>query len=60
MQESVSMDVLYYQRDPERGWQFEPEAEGCTPDTVSGGLQFIRELYEKQNSNEKSVSVALT
>ena len=60
MQDSVSMDVLYYQRDPERGWQFRPEAAGCTPDTVSGGLQFIRELYEKQNSKEKSVSVALT
>ncbi len=59
MQDSVSMDVLYYQRHPERGWQFKAEAPGCSPDTVNGGIQFIQELYEKQNSKEKTVSFAL-
>ncbi len=58
MQDSVSMDVLFYSRDPDRGWQFKPEAPGCTPDTVNGGMRFIRELYEKENSAEKTVSPA--
>ena len=60
MQESISMDVLFYQRHPDRGWQFKPEAQGCTADTANGGLSFIRELYEKHESEEKSVSSSLT
>ena len=56
MQDCVSMDVLFYQRDPDRGWQFKPEAPGSTPDTAAGGIRFIRELYERQDSQEKSVS----
>jgi hypothetical protein len=28
---------------------------GCTPDTAAGGISFIRELYERQGSQEKSV-----
>lgn len=55
MEDSVSMDVLFYRRHPDRGWQFQPDTPGCTPDTANGGLQFIRELYEKHNSKEKSV-----
>lgn len=58
MQDSISMDILFYSRDPDRGWQFKPEAPGCTPDTVNGGIRFIRELYEKENSEEKTVSPA--
>lgn len=58
MQDSVTMDVLFYQRHPDRGWQFKPEAPGCTSDTVNGGLHFIRELYEKHGSKEKSVSLS--
>ena len=57
MQDSISMDVLFYQRDPERGWQFKPDEPGCTADTAAGGLQFIRELYERQDSKGKSVSL---
>ena len=57
MQDSISMDVLFYQRDPERGWQFKPDQPGCTADTAAGGLRFIQELYERQDSKEKSVSV---
>ena len=52
----VSMDTLYYRRDPERGWQFRPDAEGCTPDTVHGN-RFIVELYERLGSAERSVPV---
>ena len=59
MQDSISMDVLYYQRDPEKGWQFKPDAPGCTPDTVNGGIQFIPELYERLGSKEKTVSEGL-
>lgn len=33
-------------------WQQEP---GCTADTATGGISFIRELYERQGSQEKSV-----
>ena len=57
MQDSISLDVLFYQRHPDRGWQFKPEVQGCTADTANGGLQFIRELYEKHNSEEKSVPI---
>ena len=57
MQDSISMDVLFYQQHPDRGWQFKPEVQGCTADTANGGLQFIRELYEKHNSEEKSVPI---
>ena len=33
-------------------WRQEP---GCTPDTAAGGISLIRELYERQGSQEKSV-----
>ncbi len=52
----VSMDVLFYRRDPERGWQFKPDEPGCTPDTVFG-YQFLRQIYERVGSTEKSAPV---
>jgi len=52
----ISMDVLYYRRDPDRGWQFRPEESGCTPDTLFG-YRTIRELYERIGSRESSVPV---
>lgn len=52
----VSMDVLFYRRDPERGWQFKPDEPGCTPDTVFG-YRFLREIYERVDSTEKSAPV---
>ncbi len=52
----VSMDVLYWRRDPERGWQFRPDAPGCTPDTLFGS-RYLREIYERVGSREKSVPV---
>ncbi|TNE44669.1 MAG: hypothetical protein EP343_28835 [Deltaproteobacteria bacterium] len=56
LQDVISMDVLYYRRDPKRGWQFNPAVEGCTPDTVNG-VTYIQELYERVGSTEKSVPV---
>jgi len=52
----ISMDVLYYRRDPDRGWQFKPDEPGCTPDTQFG-YETIRELYERVGSTETSVPV---
>ena len=52
----VSMDVLYFRRDPDRGWQFRPEEPGCTTDTIYGH-QFIREIYARVSSDENSVPV---
>lgn len=37
-----------------QGWQFKPDEPGCTADTVNG-FTFIRQLYEKVGSKEKSV-----
>ncbi|MFC6941044.1 glutathione S-transferase family protein [Salinirubellus sp. GCM10025818] len=43
LEESVSMDVVDPYRD-ERGWQFTPEKDGCTPDTVDG-FDYLGEAY---------------
>ncbi|MEO0592804.1 MAG: glutathione S-transferase C-terminal domain-containing protein [Myxococcota bacterium] len=52
----VSMDVAFYRRDPERGWQFNPEEPGCTNETLYG-YRYVRELYERIESSEKSVPI---
>lgn len=44
LQDAISMDVLDPYRD-EAGWQFSPERDGCTPDTV-GGADSLREVYQ--------------
>ncbi|MEO0605097.1 MAG: glutathione S-transferase C-terminal domain-containing protein [Myxococcota bacterium] len=54
--DAITLDVLYWRRDPDRGWQFRPEAPGCTPDTLFGS-RFLREIYEREGSREKSVPV---
>lgn len=56
LQEVVSMDVLYYRRDPDRGWQFRPSEPGCTPDTVHGRT-YIKEVYAAAESSESSVPI---
>ena len=43
--EAVSMDVVDPIREDE-GWEFSPEKEGCTPDTVNGA-DYLREVYVK-------------
>ncbi|MEF8870878.1 MAG: glutathione S-transferase family protein [Haloarculaceae archaeon] len=43
LQEAISVDIV----DPFRaddGWQFSPDKEGCTPDTVNGS-EYLREVY---------------
>eukprot|EP00850_Spirogloea_muscicola_P015292 SM000116S24213 [mRNA] locus=s116:98365:101727:+ [translate_table: standard] len=57
LQDVISMDVCWFKRDPERGWQFNPDEPGCTPETVNGGKKFVREIYELVGSTEKSVPV---
>jgi putative glutathione S-transferase len=44
LDDAISVDVV----DPYRGeggWQFTPEKDGCTPDTVTGS-DYLRELYQ--------------
>jgi putative glutathione S-transferase len=43
LEDVISMDVVDPYRD-ERGWQFSPERDGCTPDTVNGA-DYLAEVY---------------
>ncbi|WP_135365562.1 glutathione S-transferase family protein [Halosimplex halophilum] len=45
LEDAVSVDVVDPYRD-DGGWQFTPEKEGCTPDTVNGS-DYLREVYQK-------------
>ena len=56
LQSFISLDTLYYRRDPDHGWQFRPELEGFDPDSVYG-YRFITELYAQVGSQERSVPV---
>jgi putative glutathione S-transferase len=43
LDDAISMDIV----DPlrfENGWQFTPEKDGCTPDTING-FDYLREVY---------------
>ncbi|KAK9859809.1 hypothetical protein WJX84_010324 [Apatococcus fuscideae] len=57
LQDVVSMDVLFFTRDSERGWQFKTDEPGCNPDTAAGGIKYITELYQRESSQERSVPV---
>ncbi|MEL6348441.1 MAG: glutathione S-transferase C-terminal domain-containing protein [Myxococcota bacterium] len=56
LQDVISMDTLYFRRDPDRGWQFRPDIEGFDADSLHG-VRFVRELYERIGSTEKSVPI---
>ncbi len=56
LEDVVSMDVLYYRRDPERGWQFDPDVAGCTPDRLFGS-RYLGEIYARAGSDERSAPV---
>ena len=43
LEEAITVDVVDPYRD-ERGWQFTPGKDGCTPDTVNGA-DYLREIY---------------
>ena len=45
LEDAVSVDVVDPYRD-EGGWQFTPEKDGCTPDTVNGS-DYLREVYQQ-------------
>lgn len=45
LEEAISVSVVDPFRD-EDGWQFTPEKEGCTADTVNGA-SYLRELYQR-------------
>jgi len=48
LEDAISVDVV----DPFRaddGWQFTPEKDGCTPDTVNGS-DYLREVYQAADS----------
>ncbi|MFC7176714.1 glutathione S-transferase family protein [Halosegnis marinus] len=49
LEEQVSMDIVDPYRD-EKGWQFTPEKEDCTPDTVNG-FDYLGETYLAADSN---------
>jgi putative glutathione S-transferase len=49
LEDVVSVDVVDPYRD-EDGWQFTPEKEGCTPDTVNG-FDYLREAYAAADSD---------
>lgn len=57
LQDVIGADVLWYRRDAERGWQYHPSEPGCTDDTLNLGIEYVRELYERIGSSEKSVPV---
>ena len=49
LEDAISVDVV----DPFRaadGWQFTPEKEGCTPDTVTGS-DYLREVYQRADDD---------
>ena len=49
LEDVVSVDVVDPFRD-EEGWQFTPEREGCTTDSVNG-FDYLREAYVEADSN---------
>jgi putative glutathione S-transferase len=49
LEDAVSVDVVDPYRDDD-GWQFTPEKDGCTPDTVNG-FEYLREAYVTADPN---------
>ena len=43
LEDAITVDVVDPNRDDD-GWQFTPEKDGCTPDTVNG-FDYLREAY---------------
>jgi len=56
LESTISMDVLFYRRDPEEGWQFNPAEPGCTEDSLYGA-RYVREIYDRVGSTETSVPI---
>lgn len=56
LEDIISMDVTWFRRDAEKGWQFRPEEPGSTTESQYG-YRYIKELYERVGSTEKSLPV---
>ena len=56
LQGLISADKVYFRRDPDHGWMYRPDIEGFDADQLYGH-RFVRELYEREGSAEKSVPV---
>lgn len=57
LQDVISMDVVYFKRDPENGWQFRPDLDPlCTKDTVNG-KKYVKEIYALNNLKQTSVPI---
>lgn len=52
----VGASIVYFRRDPDHGWQFNPAVPGCTEDRANG-VDYIEELYASVGSDERSVPV---
>lgn len=58
LEETISMDIVDPYRE-EKGWQFTPEKDGCTPDSITGA-DYLLEVYQRADptfSNHVSVPV---
>ena len=49
LEDVISLDIVDFTRE-EEGWRFNPEAPGCTPDTVNG-FKFLRDIYFQSDPN---------
>ena len=56
LDDDISVDKVFYRRDPDKGWQYRPDQPGFDADRLYGH-RFVRELYEREGSKEKSVPV---
>lgn len=56
LNEMISVDRVYFRRDPDRGWQYRPDIEGFDRDRLYGH-QFVRQLYAREGSSERSVPI---
>lgn len=54
LEETIGASIVYFRRDPEHGWQFNPRIPECTADRANGA-DYIPELYESVGSDETSV-----
>ena len=54
LEEVIGASVVYFRRDPEHGWQFNPAIPGCTEDQAQG-KRYVDEIYAMVGSDERSV-----
>jgi len=73
LEDVISVDVAFYRRDQDRGWQFLPPDDQLLPEEIAEratlldgvvsekdsvfGFQFVPEIYEREGSKERSVPI---